>query len=148
MIDKRFIGHAMPAFEVDVENGRLRFFAKAVGLSDPVYVDEAAAQAAGHASLLVPPTFFFCLEMESGNVAEIRTLLNLSYKNLLHGEQAFTYHRLAYGGDRLRFEQRIADIYDKKGGELEFVVRSTIVTNQHQQLVAELKNVIVQRNPK
>ena len=50
MIDRQFIGHTMPAFEVLVEKGRLRFFAKATGQTDPVYTDEAAARAAGHAS--------------------------------------------------------------------------------------------------
>ena len=39
MIDRQFIGHTMPAFEVLVEKGRLRFFAKATGQTDPVYTD-------------------------------------------------------------------------------------------------------------
>jgi hypothetical protein len=45
----------------------------------------------------------------------------------------------------LTFEQRIEDIYDKKGGALEFVVRRTRVSNQHGQLVAELRGVTVMR---
>lgn len=146
MIDRKYIGHAMPAFEVDVERGRLRFFAKAIGQADRVYTDEAAARAAGHPTLPVPPTFLFCLEMESPDPAAIRNLLGLDYRRLLHGEQGFTYHRMAYAGDRLRFEQRIEDIYDKKGGALEFVVRSTRVTNQRGEHVADLRSVTVMRN--
>ncbi len=146
MIDKRFIGHAMPAFSAVVEAGRLRFFAKATGQTDPVYSDEAAARDAGHRSLPVPPTFLFCLEMESPDPAAIRNLLGMDYRSLLHGEQGFVYHAMAYAGDTLTFEQRIEDIYDKKGGALEFVVRTTRVTNQHQQLVAELRCVTVIRN--
>lgn len=45
MIDKRFIGHVMPTFSAVVEAGRLRFFAKATGQTDPLYSDEAAARA-------------------------------------------------------------------------------------------------------
>lgn len=146
MIDKRFIGHAMPAFSVVVEAGRLRFFAKATGQTDPVYSDEAAARDAGHRSLPVPPTFLFCLEMESPDPAAIRNLLGMDYRSLLHGEQGFVYHAMAYAGDTLTFEQRIEDIYDKKGGALEFVVRKTRVTNQHHELVAELRCVTVIRN--
>ncbi|MEZ5665316.1 MAG: MaoC family dehydratase N-terminal domain-containing protein [Burkholderiaceae bacterium] len=146
MIDRQYIGHTMPAFEVVVEQGRLRFFAKATGQTDPVYTDEAAAHAAGHAGLPVPPTFLFCLEMESPDPAAIRNLLGLDYKRLLHGEQGFTYHRMAYAGDVLRFEQRIEDIYDKKGGALEFVVRLTRVTNQRGEAVADLRSVTVMRN--
>ena len=69
MLDRQYIGHTMPKFSVPVETGRLRFFAKAMGQTDPVYTDEAAAQAAGHPGLPVPPTFFFCLEMESPDPA-------------------------------------------------------------------------------
>jgi len=146
MIDRKYIGHTMPAFEVDVEKGRLRFFAKATGQTDPVYSDVAAARDAGHPNLPVPPTFLFCLEMESPDPAAIRNLLGLDYRRLLHGEQGFTYHRPAYAGDTLRFEQRIDDIYDKKNGALEFVVRSTRVTNQRGEHVADLRSVTVMRN--
>ena len=146
MIDKKFIGHVMPRFSAVVEAGRLRFFAKATGQTDPVYSDEAAARAAGHPGLPVPPTFLFCLEMESPDPAAIRDLLGMDYRTLLHGEQGFTYHRMAYAGDTLSFEQRIDDIYDKKGGALEFVVRGTRVRNQRNELVAELRAVTVIRN--
>jgi acyl dehydratase len=146
MIDRQFIGHVMPAFDVLVERGRLKFFAKAIGQTDPVYVDEAAAQAAGHPGLPVPPTFFFCLEMDAPDPAAIRNLLGMDYRRLLHGEQGFTYHRMAYAGDVLRYEQRIEDIYDKKGGALEFVVRKTRITNQRDEHVADLRAVTVLRN--
>jgi acyl dehydratase len=146
MIDRQYIGHTMPPFEVLVEKGRLRFFAKATGQTDPIYTDEAAAQAAGHPGLPVPPTFFFCLEMESPDPAAIRNLLGLDYRRVLHGEQSFTYHRMAYAGDVLTYEQRIEDIYDKKGGALEFVVRKTRVTNQRGEHVVDLRSITVQRN--
>ena len=146
MLDRQYIGHTMPKFSATVEKGRLRFFAKAIGETDPVYTDEAAAQAAGHPGLPVPPTFLFCLEMESPGPAAIRNLVCLDYRRLLHGEQGFTYHRMAYAGDVLSFEQRIEDIYDKKGGALDFVLRKTRVTNQRGEHVADLRTVTVQRN--
>ncbi len=146
MIDRKHIGHALEAYSVPVEAGRLRFFAKATGETDPAYSNPAAARAAGHPALPVPPTFLFCLEMDGPNPAAIRELLGLDYRRLLHGEQAFTYHAMAYAGDTLSFEQRIEDIYDKKDGALEFVVRRTEVRNQHGALVAELRSVTVSRN--
>jgi acyl dehydratase len=146
MIDRRYIGHTLEPFSVPVEAGRLRFFAKATGQTDPVYTDAAAAHDAGHRDLPVPPTFLFCLEMDGPNPAAIRELLGLDYRRLLHGEQQFTYHAMACAGDVLSFEQRIEDIYDKKGGALEFVVRRTRVSNQAGLLVAELRSVTVMRN--
>ncbi len=146
MIDHKYIGHVEPAFEVLVEKGRLKFFAKATGQTDPVYTDDEAAHAAGHPALPVPPTFLFCLEMEAPDPAAIRNLLGMDYRRLLHGEQGFVYERMAYAGDVLTFEQRVEDIYDKKNGALEFVVRKTIVTNQRGESVAQLRTVSVLRN--
>ncbi|NEX64827.1 MaoC family dehydratase N-terminal domain-containing protein [Noviherbaspirillum galbum] len=146
MIDKRHIGHVLPRYSVEVEKGRLRFFAKATGQADPVFNSEDAARGAGMPSLPVPPTYLFCLEMDSPNPSAVRDLLGIDIGRILHGEQHFTYHAMAYAGDTLSFEQRIADIYDKKNGALEFVVRETRVTNQRGDLVAELRGVTVVRN--
>ena len=146
MIDTRHIGHTLPPYAVDVEKGRLKFFAKAIGQTDPVYTDDAAAKAAGHPSLPVPPTFLFCLEMDSPNPGALRDLLDLPVPKVLHGEQRFTYHAMAFAGDTLTFQQRIADIYAKKGGLLEFVVRETRVTNQHGQHIADLHGITVVRH--
>lgn len=146
MIDTSFIGATLPVFAAEVEAGRLRAFAKATGQVDPVYSNGEAARAAGHDGVPVPPTFLFCLEMEAPNPAALREMLDIDYSKLLHGEQNFTYHRMAYVGDRLTFSPRVADIYAKKGGALEFVVRETPVTNQRDELVAELRCVTVVRN--
>ena len=72
MLDKNYIGHELTRFSVDVEKGRLRFFAKATDQKDPVYIDETAAKDAGYPSLPVPPTFFFCLDMEGPKPNEAR----------------------------------------------------------------------------
>jgi acyl dehydratase len=146
MIDRKYIGHSMPVFSARVDASRLRFFAKAIGQTDAIYIDEKAAQAAGHPSLPIPPTFLLCMEAESPDPAALRNLLGIDYKRLLHGEQGFTYHRMSYAGDWLSFEQSIEDIYDKKAGALEFVVRKTRVTNHRDQHVADLRSVLVIRN--
>ena len=45
MLDHSHIGHEFTPFNVDVEKGRLTFFAKAIGETNPVYTDESAAHA-------------------------------------------------------------------------------------------------------
>ena len=146
MLDKSFIGHTLPAFNVPVEASRLRFFAKAIGQTDPVYTDDDAARAAGHAALPVPPTYLFCLEMDGPNPNAVRELLGIDIARILHGEQRFTYHAPCHAGDVLRFEQRIVDIYDKKGGALDFVARETKVSNHRGEHIADLHCVTVVRN--
>ncbi|MBM7061874.1 MaoC family dehydratase N-terminal domain-containing protein [Pseudomonas sp. UL073] len=146
MIDKSHIGAVVSNHTQEVEAGRLRFFAKATGQHDPRYSDAEAARAAGYKHLPVPPTFLFCLDMEAGGSSSMLSRLKIDLGKILHGEQSFTYHQMAYVGDRLTFESKIVDIYDKKGGALEFVVRETRVTNAAGDLVAELRNSLVVRN--
>ncbi len=122
------IGTTVPPHEVLVERGRLRLFARAVGETDPVYTDLAAARAAGHRDLPVPPTFLFCLNMEVPDPFRLYGELGIDRRTILHGEQHFAYHRPAYAGDTLRFETRVSDVYAKKGGALQFLVRTTDVT--------------------
>lgn len=47
-----------------IERGRLAFFAKATGETNPVYSDIDAARAAGYADLPAPPTWWVCLVSE------------------------------------------------------------------------------------
>lgn len=145
MIDKKFIGKVIADFRTTAAASQLRFFAKATGETRAIYLDEAAAGDAGHPGLPLPPTFLFSLELVQPPSAW-RDELGIKVERILHGEQSFTYHRMAYAGDTLHLQTRITDIYEKKGGALDFVVRETRVTNQDGEHVADLRSVLVQRN--
>lgn len=58
-IDRGAIGTELPELSLHVDAGRLRYFAKAIGETDPVYTDLDAAKEAGHPDPPVPPTFIF-----------------------------------------------------------------------------------------
>ena len=146
MIDKKWIGHELPASVLPIERTRLQFFAKAIGETDPVYTDAAAARDAGYPDLPAPPTFLFAAELDSGASNQLLDDLQIPLSKLLHGEQSFSYHRPACVGDTVTVRSTISDIYDKKNGALEFVVKTSRATNQRDELVAELRTVIVCRN--
>lgn len=146
MIDRKFIGWEFPEDIWEVEKGRLRFFAKAIGENNPVYLDESAAQAAGYRALPVPPTFLFCALTDTGTVEGVFDKLGVDIGRILHGEQQFTYHAPVYVGDVLRVRSRITDLYDKKGGALEFIVLDSSFNRQDGAKIAESRAVIVVRN--
>lgn len=146
MIDRKWVGHVLPASVLPIERTRLQFFARAIGETDPVYTDADAARAAGHADLPAPPTFLFAAELDSGLTFRLLDQLQIPIAKLLHGEQRFVYHREACVGDTVTVCSTITDIYDKKGGALEFVVKTSRATNQHDELVAELSTVLVCRH--
>ncbi len=146
MIDRKWIGHVLPASVLPLERTRLQFFAKAIGETDPVYTDRDTARAAGYVDLPAPPTFLFAAELDSGLTFRLLDQLQIPLAKLLHGEQGFVYHRAACVGDTVTVCSTITDIYDKKGGALEFVVKTSRATNQHEELVAELRTVLVCRH--
>jgi acyl dehydratase len=141
--DRSLIGRCSPPYAFEVERGQLVFFAKATGEPNPIYFDEAAARAAGHPGLPAPPTFVFGMTLSSPMTLED---LGADLTRILHGEQSFTHHAPIYAGDRMTLIDEVTDIYDRKGGALEFIVRRTQARNQAGQLCVEAISTIAMRN--
>src|SRR5690606_17488780 len=95
------IGHSFGKRSITVEEGAVRAYAKAIGETDPVYLDPAAARDAGYRNMPVPPTFLACLEGLIFPSRATLELLKMDYKRLLHGEQAWEYFAPAVAGDVL-----------------------------------------------
>ncbi|TPQ33975.1 MaoC family dehydratase N-terminal domain-containing protein [Cupriavidus pinatubonensis] len=146
MIDRKWIGHDLGTSVLPIERTRLKFFAKAIGETDPVYTDEAAARGAGYPDLPAPPTFLFAAGLDSGSLDRMLADLGVPIERILHGEQGFRYYRPVCVGDTITVKEKIADIYDKKNGAMEFIVKTAQAHNQHGESVAELRMVIVVRN--
>lgn len=144
---ERALAHPVPAMPFEVERGRLRFFARTVGLNDPVYFDVDAAREAGHPDLVVPPTFLGnSLELELPDPLGWLAELGGDLSKTTHAEQKFRYHRLAFAGDSLLFRRRVVDVYTKKEGQLEFVVKRTDIM-RGDECLAEIDFTIVLRHP-
>lgn len=147
MIDKKFIGLSLPTEHFEIEAGRLRFFAKATGETRPEYVDTEAAKAAGFRAIPAPPTFLFAAEMDSGALFRLLDEIQVPIVRILHGEQRFEYHQIACAGDVLQVDTSITDIYSKKGGAMEFIVKKTSLCQLDGTPVLDARSVIIVRNP-
>jgi acyl dehydratase len=132
---------------VTLERGRLRFFARAIGETNPVYCDVRAAQAAGHPDLPAPPTFLFSLELEAPEPFAYLTELGIDLRQVLHAEQSFAYRRTVYAGDTVTVRPKIVDVFSKRGGALAFLVKKTDISCGDDP-VAEATSVIVVRDPR
>lgn len=146
MIDQKWIGVELGSSVLAIERGRLKFFAKAIGETDPVYTDEAAARDAGYADLPAPPTFLFAAELDSGALFTLLDRLGVPLGKILHGEQRFEYLAPVVAGDTVTVGSRVADLYSKKNGALEFIEIESQAVNQQGAPVARLHSVIVVRN--
>jgi len=146
MLDRSKVGHEFPSYTVDVEKGRLVFFAKAIGETNPVYIDEASARDAGYKTIPAPATFMFSIDLDGPEFLPMLKLLNMDIGRILHGSQDFQYLGQVYAGDSITQTSKILDMFDKKGGALEFVVLESSYTNQDGELVGKAQQTIVYRN--
>jgi len=145
-LDRSIVGRESPAETLLVTRSRLRAFAQATGQADPRYTDVDAAKQAGYRDLPVPPTFLFSIELEAPDPFRELADLGVDLRTVLHGEQEFSYHRMAYAGDELTARSRFTDVYEKKGGALQFLVKETAVTDQDGALIATLCRTTVIRS--
>ena len=102
--------------------------------------------AAGYRALPAPPTFPMVLDMEGTELLPVLALLKMDIARILHGSQEFEYFAPICAGDSITVTSRIVDIFDKKGGALDFVVMENTYSNQQGDQVAKATSTLVQRN--
>ena len=146
-LDKKLIGHTFQPFSTVVEAGKIRLFCKAIGEEDAIYSDEAAAKAAGYRGITAPLTFLRALQADDPNKGGLLRLLNVDIGLILHGEQHYEYLAPVHVGDKITCQQKVVDIYDKKGGALWFVFSETKLKDHAGKPVAKAKGITVVRNP-
>ncbi len=135
-IDRKHLGFALPTFTVAVSAERINAFRAAIG-EEPL---------SGNASV-APPTFMKAIEGEDNSSRRILEALAVDLKRVLHAEQHFEYFAPIRAGDQLQVERRVADLYDKKDGAMDFIVIESTVRNQANTLVGTSRQVVLVRNP-
>ena len=146
MIDRKWIGYELETSVLPIERGRLKFFAKAIGETDPIYIDEDAARSAGYADIPAPPTFLFAAQLDSGAMFGLLEQMQVPLAKVLHGEQGFEYLAPVVAGDEVTVSAYVANIFDKRNGALEFLEIEGVAVNQNEVTVAKLRNMTVIRN--
>lgn len=125
MIDRARIGFSTPPTTVAIDAWRVKLFCQAIGETDPVYWDDAAARAAGHPACPLPPTYLKAIEGEHFSSAALLQLLEVPLRGVLHAEQAFEHHAPVHAGDAVEVSRHVVDIYDKRDGAMTFIVVET-----------------------
>ena len=116
------IGYAWPAFDLVIERGSAIAFARGLDETDPSYLDEAAARAAGLRGIAVLPTFPIAMSTERVDlIYDMLQRLAVDPAKILHASQRFVHHQPMFVGDSLTGTKRIANIADRKSGALTFI---------------------------
>ena len=112
----------------------------------PTRLGPSASALTGRA-IPAPPTFLTAVTNDDPDKGGLLRLLNVDIGLILHGEQHYEYLAPVHVGDKITCQQKVVDIYDKKGGALWFVVSETELKGQDGKPVAKAKGITVVRNP-
>jgi len=63
----------------------------------------------------------------------------------LHGKQRFQYFSPICAGDIVRMDEKIVDVYQKKGGALDFVLTETIAALDTGEIAQKMNTTLVIR---
>ena len=143
MLDRSLIGRESEPVLHEVEKGAIRRFAEALGDPNPIYVDEAAARAAGYPALVAPPTFPVVLTSNE----RFRHSLDLGTRSILHGEQQFEYARPVLAGDRITVKSKVADVQERAGasGPMDVIVIEDEGRDDRGELVFRTRAMLILR---
>lgn len=151
LFDRTTKGRATAPVQVEVERGRIRFFAQVLGEADPIHSDVTAARAQGHPDLVAPASFFAVLlamaneELTRRGEPSANKLVGCDNRYLLHGDETYDYSGLVYAGDALTVTTTVVDFYDKKAGALEFVTLGVEAVHAERGLLIRATRTLLHR---
>jgi hypothetical protein len=137
MVDRAAVGAKGEPFELVIERGKVREFARAVASKHPSYVKDERPFA--------PPTFLTTMFFWEREVAGSNPWdkVKLDQARGMHAEQEYIFHGPPpRAGTRLVCQSRIEDVYEKdgkRGGKLGFAVMVTEFRDESGKLVAEAR---------
>lgn len=133
-VDRALIGYALPAFDFVASAEHLAQFARAIGMST---VPDVA-----------PPTYMKAVEGQNNSSRRILDALAVDLKRVLHAEQQFDYLAPIRTGDVLRVQRKVTDVYERKNGQMEFIVIESSVTRVADgELAGRSRQIVLVRHP-
>ena len=144
MAEPKYKGRKLGPFDFEVEEGSTKKYAEMTEDLNPLYVDEEYAKRSKFGGIIAPPNYAVTYMLSSvmsavtdPGMAEIVADFDfeISFENLLHGEQEFEFFEPVKPGDEIGTEVEIVNAYKK--GNLNFVDFGTTSKNQRGELVTK-----------
>src|SRR6478752_708217 len=127
------IGKRYPPVDYEVGREKIREYAHAVGETNPVYFDRAAATGAGFRDVVAPPMFAVVYSAGSIGPPIFDKDIGIDFMRMVHGGQEFDWGEPVCAGDTITTETTFKDFSEKDGRK--FYVFESVSTNQEGQEV-------------
>ncbi|WP_284235320.1 FAS1-like dehydratase domain-containing protein [Arenivirga flava] len=136
-------GRTYPATEPYlVGREKVREFARAVLATSPLSLDPAAAQAAGFADVIAPPTFPVVVQEHSLAQLLADPEARIDFSRVVHGDQRFSYSRPIVAGDELTATLTVTSV-KSLGGNSMVTAESAIVDASGAHVVTAISTLVV-----
>src|SRR5579875_3025381 len=141
-LDPALVGHETATQTGVITAEDVRQFADAIGDSNPIFRDPAAAQLAGYAAIPTPPTFITRFRVSFAEAG-----LDPEHSQVLHGEQEYTYIRPLVVGESLAARHRVASIRQSaRAGGMAIMTLEQLVDSASGERVATGKSIVIVRD--
>lgn len=127
---RAMIGQTWPPVVYEVDRPGIRMWANAVGITDPVFHDEAVAVEGGFERLPAPPGFLGVPRLMPGDPDPGPPIRGLhpDLERSLNGGTEFEYTAQVFAGDELVASTTIVDMKERTGavGSMLLITRETV----------------------
>jgi acyl dehydratase len=128
------VGKEWPGTTYQVGREKIKEYANALGIENPVHFDAAAAHAAGFRDVVAPPMFAVVYSSPAVAPAILDPEVEMNFAAMVHGGQQFEWDEPACSGDEITTTAKCLSIEEKDGKG--FYVFETNSVNQDAAQVA------------
>ena len=137
-------GHTYPAAApYSVGREAIRDFARAVKATHPHHYDVQAAQAAGHADLVAPPTFAVVIAQRAEAAYITDPNSGIDFSRVVHADERFTHVRPLVAGDDITATVTVDRARAVGTGGM--VTTSTVLTDANGETVSTVRSTLMIR---
>jgi acyl dehydratase len=136
------IGKEWPAVTYQVGREKIKEYARALGIDNPVHFDVEAARAAGFRDVVAPPMFAVVYSGPAMAPAIFDPEVGINLATMVHGGQLFEWDEPACSGDEITTTPKCTEIYEKDGKGF-YVFESVSVNQDGDQVVRAVWSNIV-----
>lgn len=122
------VGKTYPPTLYAVGREKIKEYARAVGETNPLYLDHEAARAAGYTDVVAPPMFAVVYCSPAMGPVYFDPELKIDFARLVHGGQEFKWGPLVVAGDEITTIVSVKSIEHRAGNG--FFVFESVSTNQ------------------
>jgi acyl dehydratase len=127
------VGKSYPSVSYAVGREKVKEYARAVGETNPLYLDVDAARQAGYTDVVAPPMFAVVYSAPAVTPGMFDPELGIDFSRVVHGAQELAWGPVVVAGDEITTTATIKDVSERGG--MGFFVFEAVSQNEREETV-------------